>query len=86
MVSVEPFPDGIMLLLLLFSIERIPNSPGVEAACYVCMVDEGNELIVWSTFKVSVSFAEINVDLDWVFDCWHGEHATFLYWRSWRSM
>lgn len=50
--------------------------PGVKATCYVCMVNERDQLIVWSTFEVSVSFAEVDVDLYWVLDYWHAEYVS----------
>ena len=47
----------------------------METAGYVCMVDEGNKLIVWSALKVSVSLTEIDVDLDGVLDRRHREFS-----------
>lgn len=36
--------------------------PGVEAACYVCMVDHGNKLLVWAAFEVAIPLPEIDID------------------------
>lgn len=47
----------------------------METAGYVCMVDEGNKLIVWSALEVSVSLTEIDVDLNGVLDRRHREFS-----------
>jgi hypothetical protein len=43
----------------------------MEAACYVCMIDEWDQLIVGAAFEVPVAFTQVHVDLDGVLDCWH---------------
>jgi hypothetical protein len=43
----------------------------MEAACYVGMINEWNQLIVGAAFEVPVTFTQVHVDLDGVLDCWH---------------
>lgn len=45
--------------------------PSVEATGNVCVVDERDELFVRAALEIAVAFAEINIDLDGVFDSCH---------------
>jgi hypothetical protein len=45
--------------------------PSVETTRYVRMVDEWNQLVVWPTLEVSVSFTQVYVDLYGVLDSRH---------------
>lgn len=46
--------------------------PGVETTCYVCMVNERDELLIRAALEVAVALAQINVDLDSVLRRRHG--------------
>lgn len=44
----------------------------MKPACYICMVNERDELVVWTARVVAVGFAEVNVDFDGMLDGCHG--------------
>lgn len=44
-----------------------PGLPGVETACYVCMVNHRDQLVIWAAFVVAVPFSEVDVDVGLAF-------------------
>lgn len=46
--------------------------PGMETTCYVCMVNERDELLIRAALEIAVALSQINIDLDLVLRRRHG--------------
>lgn len=45
----------------------------MKATCNVGMIDQWDQLLIWSAFEVAISFAQVNVDFYRILACRHRE-------------
>lgn len=45
----------------------------MEAACYIGMINQWYQLVVWTALEVAIAFAQVDVDLYRMLAGWHRE-------------